>query len=213
VGELNDWIHFDAIRLLVHHATAVIAAIFLFGVTGRLIAYLIPNGHAKKVVLMVDDVILLAVFVLTGWRLLSYMWFRPHLEDLTDQAPRVIAPVEDRTGDLIEKLLERCRKESPAADRLDQCLQEEDSRAKQAMAGAAGRMMDEMRALDKVGSAKIGALRSFEAAQSAFVLYRQAECQWRSIAATNGAGNNIYRACMASLAQVRAAHIQEMLHR
>jgi hypothetical protein len=77
VGSLNDWIHLEAIQALIHHASAVIAAIFLFGITGRLIAYLLPDGYAKKIVIIVDDIVLLAVFALAGWRLLVYMWLKP----------------------------------------------------------------------------------------------------------------------------------------
>ena len=81
MGELSDWIHLDAIQALIHHASAVVVAIFLFALTARLITYLIPDGHAKKLVIIIDDMILLAVFALAGYRLLNYMWVRPHMED------------------------------------------------------------------------------------------------------------------------------------
>ena len=80
MGELSDWIHLDAIQALIHHASAVVVAIFLFALTARLITYLIPDGHAKKLVIIIDDVILLAVFALAGYRLLNYMWVKPHGE-------------------------------------------------------------------------------------------------------------------------------------
>jgi uncharacterized protein YecT (DUF1311 family) len=210
VGELSDWVHLDAIQALVHHATAVIAAIFIFGVTARLIAYLIPNGHAKKIVLIIDDVILLAVFALAGWRLLEYMWVRPHLEQPLQEV-RITQPAQGSAADGTEELIAQCRKLSTTVDELDRCLEEKNVEAKQALAQAVARMTLDMRALDKVGSAKIGAARSFDAAQAAFMLYREAECRWRSTAATNGASANIYRACMANLARRRAAQIEEIL--
>ncbi len=80
MGELSDWIHLDAIQALIHHASAVVVAIFLFALTARLITFLIPDGHAKKLVIIIDDAILLAVFALAGYRLLNYLWVKPHGE-------------------------------------------------------------------------------------------------------------------------------------
>jgi uncharacterized protein YecT (DUF1311 family) len=213
LGGLNDWVHLDAIQALVHHATAVIAAIFLFGVTGRLIAYLIPNGHAKHIVIIIDDVILLAVFALAGYRLLHYMWFRPHMEEPIESAAQITQPAHRSTADAAQQLIARCGKLSAAEDQVAQCLERKNVEAKQALAEAAARMTADMQALDKAGSAKIGAVRSFDAAQAAFMLYREAECRWLSMSANHDASDNIYRACMASLAGQRAAQIDEILRK
>jgi uncharacterized protein YecT (DUF1311 family) len=213
VAELSDWIHLDAIQALVHHATAVIAAIFLFGVTGRLIAYLIPNGHAKQIVIIIDDVILLAVFALAGWRLLQYMWVRPHVEDAPEEAAQVTAPAERGDTNRIEALIAQCGAGPAAPDELERCLEDKNAAAQKSLAAAAARMTTEMRALDRVGSGKIGANRTFDAAQQAFAQYREAECRWRSRSARNGLSANIYQACMANLASRRAAQIQEILHK
>ena len=211
MGELSDWVHLDAIQALVHHATAVIAAIFLFGVTGRLIAYLIPNGHAKQIVIVIDDIILLAVFALAGWRLLEYMWVRPHMGETPEEAVRITQP--DQRGDAagIQALIAQCRAPSQTGDELAQCLLEKNAAAQREMAAAAARMTAAMRALDKVGSSKIGAARGFDAAQQAFVQYREAECRWRATSATNAASTIVYQACMAELARHRTAQIDEIL--
>ncbi len=212
VDELSRWIHVDAIQALIHHATAVITAIFIFAVTARLIAYLIPNGHAKKMVMIIDDVVLLAVFALAGWRLLNYMWVRPHVEDQPQQESQ-LAPSAGDTADGAGDLIEQCRKVSPGHKDLLRCLIRQKAQADQAMADAAARMAADMKALDKVGSAKIGAKRSFDAAQSTFLLYHEAECRWLSASARNGASDNVYEACMAELARRRAARIEEILRR
>ena len=213
MGELTDWVHLDAIQALVHHATAVIAAIFLFGMTGRLIAYLIPNGHAKQIVIIIDDIILLAVFALAGWRLLEYMWIRPHLEDAPQEAVRIAQPDQRSDADGIEALIAQCRERSASNDELERCLEDQNVAAQQALAAAAARMTVDMRALDKVGSAKIGAARTFDAAQQAFAQYREAECRWRGRSARNSASANIYQACMANLASRRAAQIEQILRK
>jgi uncharacterized protein YecT (DUF1311 family) len=211
MGDLGDWLHLDAIQALVHHASAVITAIFIFAITARLIAYLIPDGHAKKLVMIIDDVVLLAVFGLAGWRLLNYMWLRPHAQD-TAQQVQIVRPVASVAGNA-DALIADCRRLSPPGDYLLQCLRQKKVQANQAMAAAAARMSTDMRALDKVGSSKIGAARSFDAAQATFLLYREAECRWLSTSARNGAPDDIYQACMADLARQRAAQIEQILHR
>jgi uncharacterized protein YecT (DUF1311 family) len=213
VAELNEWVHIDAIQALVHHATAVITAIFLFGVTGRLIAYLIPDGHAKKIVMILDDVILLAVFALAGYRLVSYMWERPHLETAAENVrtgPSGVASDHDATKNLIAE----CRLVATAADfDLDQCLKQKNAEAQQRLEQSATRMTAEMRALDKVGSASVGAAHGFGMAQQAFMLYREAECRWRSTAVGSEAAEDTYEACMADLARRRTAQIQDLLQK
>lgn len=213
LGEITDWIHLDAIQALVHHATAVITAIFLFGVTARLIAYLIPDGHAKKIVIIIDDVILLSVFALAGYRLLNYMWVRPHMEAPPEQALQRSEPDQRRAADGIDALIAECRAPAAADDDVHRCLKEKNVQAQQALERTAARMAADMKALDKAGSAKVGAARSFDTAQQAFQLYRETECRWRSVAARNGAAEDIYQACMASLARRRAAQIAWLLRK
>jgi uncharacterized protein YecT (DUF1311 family) len=211
LGGLNDWIHLDAIQALVHHATAVVTAIFLFAVTARLISYLVPDGHAKQIVIIIDDIILLAVFALAGWRLLEYMWVRPHLEGTAEQVVQLAPPGPDNIADSLEDLIAGCKKLSDTEDELDQCLKRTDVQAKQELDAAAARVTLDMQALDQAGGDKSGVVHSFEAAQSAFVLYREAECRWRRASAATGRGDDIYHACMASLARQRAAQIAEIL--
>jgi len=211
VGELHDWVHIDAIQALVHHATAVIAAIFLFGITARLIAFLIPDGHAKKMVIIIDDVVLLAVFALAGWRLLNYMWERPHIEAPSEDAVRLGPPDQWQAADTAAALIAECRARAATDGEVRGCLKQQKVQAEQALKQTAERMTADMRALDRVGSAKIGAAKSFDTAQQAFQLYRETECRWRSTAARNGAADNVYQACMASMARQRAAQIAELL--
>lgn len=213
MGELSDWIHLDAIQALVHHATAVITAIFIFGVTARLIAYLIPNGHAKKIVIIIDDVILLSVFALAGWRLLNYMWVRPHMEAPLEEPVEITPPDQRHASAGLEALIAECRPSSASGDEVHRCLKAKNNQAQQALEQTAARMAAGMRALDKVGGAKIGAAKSFDTAQQAFLLYRETECRWRGIAAPNAAADDVYQACMASLARRRAAQIQKLLQK
>ncbi|GEM_PF-6839443 len=209
MGYINEWVHLEAIQALIHHASAVITAIFIFAVSARLIAYLIPDGHAKRLVMIIDDVVLVAVFGLAGWRLLSYMWFQPQVTPAA-QKVQLVQSVADG-ADSADELIAQCRKLSP--DDLLQCLRQKKLQAERAMADAVARMSTDMRALDKVGSTKIGAARSFDAAQATFLLYRETECRWLSTTARSGAADTVYQACMADLAHRRAARIDQILRR
>jgi uncharacterized protein YecT (DUF1311 family) len=215
VGELSDWVHLDAIQALIHHATAVVTAIFVFALTARLITYLIPNGHAKKIVIIIDDIILLAVFVLAGYRLLSYLWVRPHLESEPEQAVEVAQPRSQPNREGVASdtsaTLAQCRALAKTRDELRQCLEQKSARALKALEQASAAMVTDMKALDKVGSAKIGARKSFEAAQQAFLQYREAECRWRATTAPAPGAEEVYQACMADLASARAARIEAIL--
>lgn len=215
MAEFSDWIHLDAIQALIHHASAVVTAIFIFALTARLITYLIPDGHAKKLVIIMDDVILLAVFALAGYRLLSYMWVRPHVEAESGE-PAAIAQVgppadaASATGHSGTTLVE-CRALVGTSDELRQCLEQKLALAQQALERSSERMIADMKALDRVGSAKIGARKTFEAAQQAFLQYREAECKWRSTTAAGATADEVYTACMADLTSARTERIQAIL--
>jgi uncharacterized protein YecT (DUF1311 family) len=207
VGSLNDWIHLEAIQALIHHASAVIAAIFLFGITGRLIAYLLPDGYAKKIVIIVDDIVLLAVFALAGWRLLVYMWLKPE-ESPTQRI--YVTQTQPRTElDAIDAVLAQCQAAANASGQVEECLQRKVEQAEQALEDAGVRL----KALDKAGSTKIGATNSFDDAQQAFGRYRDAECRWHSSATDGVNAANVYQACIADLTAWRAAQIDQLLRK
>jgi len=215
VGELWDWIHLDAIQALIHHASAVVTAIFIFALTARLITHLIPDGHAKKLVIIIDDVILLAVFALAGYRLLNYMWVRPHMEDKPGESAEIgqLRPPVDEAREASHSgtTLPECRALAKTSDELQQCLKQKLAQAQQALEQSSERMSADMKALDRVGSAKIGARKTFEAAQQAFVQYREAECKWRSTTAAGAGADEVYTACMADLTSARTERLQALL--
>ena len=208
MGELSEWIHLDAIQALIHHASAVVVAIFLFALTARLIAYLIPNGHAKKLVMVIDDVILLAVFVLAGYRLLNYLWIRPHAEaSLVEVGEMGQHPDASNSGTALAK----CRALSGEHDELSQCLERKMAQSQQALNQSSAQMLADMKSLDKVGSAKIGARETFEAAQQAFLRYREAGCNWRRATVAAGNADDVYKTCMADLATARAEQMRRLM--
>jgi uncharacterized protein YecT (DUF1311 family) len=215
VWDLAEWVHFEAIQAIVHHATAAVAAVFLFALTARLITYLMPAGHAKQVVIILDDVILLAVFALCGWRLMTYLWSGPREDSAHANPPAVQtasavagAPVLARSKRA--KAMDECRAAAKNRADLRTCLQQKAAQAQQALDRAAPKVESAMQALDKVASAKIQAAQSFRSAEDAFVNYREAQCRWRAASAGSVTGD-VYQACLTDLTRERVAQLEKTL--
>jgi hypothetical protein len=58
---IADWIHIEAIQLLVYHATAVIAALLLSAVVGFVIQKLMREGPIKHLIILIDEIFVAAV--------------------------------------------------------------------------------------------------------------------------------------------------------
>ena len=74
--DIEQWINFDAIQLLIHHASAVVAAIVIFALVARLAIWLLPHGLVRKIVVIIDDVVLIGLLVYFGWEMFVYLWNR-----------------------------------------------------------------------------------------------------------------------------------------
>lgn len=74
--DIEQWINFDAVQLLVHHASAVVAAIVIFALVARLAIWLLPHGFVRKIVVIIDDVVLIGLLLYFGYEMLVYLWNR-----------------------------------------------------------------------------------------------------------------------------------------
>jgi hypothetical protein len=74
--DIEQWINFDAIQLLIHHASAVVAAIVIFALVARLAIWLLPHGLVRKIVVVIDDVVLIGLLLYFGWEMFVYLWNR-----------------------------------------------------------------------------------------------------------------------------------------
>ncbi len=74
--DIEQWINFDAIQLLVHHASAVVAAIVIFALVARLAIWLLPHGMVRKIVVIIDDIVLIGLLVYFGYEMFIYLWNR-----------------------------------------------------------------------------------------------------------------------------------------
>jgi uncharacterized membrane protein len=62
--------------LLVHHASAVVAAIVIFALVARLAIWLLPHGLVRKIVVVIDDVVLIGLLLYFGYEMFVYLWNR-----------------------------------------------------------------------------------------------------------------------------------------
>jgi len=72
-GEVSDWINVDAIKLLTHHTSAILVAVAAFWFVGFVVQRLLPAGLIRHCVLLLDEFILLCLFVYFTYELFSYL--------------------------------------------------------------------------------------------------------------------------------------------
>jgi len=60
---VSEWIHLDAIRALTHHTTAVLFALLVFAVVGYTTQSLMREGPIKRILLWVDEAMLLLLLL------------------------------------------------------------------------------------------------------------------------------------------------------
>lgn len=90
---IEQWINVDAIQLLVHHASAVAAAIVVFALVARLAIWLLPHGLVREIVVIIDDIVLIGLVAYFGWEMFRYLWSRRGGAARSNAAisPRVVA--------------------------------------------------------------------------------------------------------------------------
>jgi hypothetical protein len=54
----------------------VVAAIVIFAFVARLAIWLLPHGLVRKIVVVIDDIVLILLLVYFGWDMLVYLWNR-----------------------------------------------------------------------------------------------------------------------------------------
>jgi hypothetical protein len=103
--DIERWINFDAIQLLVHHASAVVAAIVIFAVVARLAIWLLPHGLVRKIVVVIDDAVLIGLLLYFAYEMFVYLWNRkPPLEHRA-AAAAALAALERHLPPPLAKLL------------------------------------------------------------------------------------------------------------
>jgi hypothetical protein len=70
---VEDWINIRALQLLAHHTSAVIATVVLFWLVGFIVQHLLHEGVLKRCVLIVDEFVLLCLFVYFAYELFIFL--------------------------------------------------------------------------------------------------------------------------------------------
>lgn len=73
IGEIENWINIDVIQKLAHHTSSVIAALVLFWFVGFMVRRLMEDGIFKRCVMLVDEFMLLCLFVYFAYQLFIYL--------------------------------------------------------------------------------------------------------------------------------------------
>jgi hypothetical protein len=80
--------------LLVHHASAVIAAIVIFALVARLAIWLLPHGLVRKIIVIIDDVVLIGLLLYFGYEMLVYLWNQRPIVERKATTIAAVAAVE-----------------------------------------------------------------------------------------------------------------------
>jgi uncharacterized membrane protein YGL010W len=75
-GGITGWINFEAIQLLAHHTSAVVAAVVLFWFVGWLVRRMLHESVMKRAVLLLDELVLLCLFAYFAYELLFVLYAR-----------------------------------------------------------------------------------------------------------------------------------------
>jgi hypothetical protein len=72
------WINFEAIQLLTHHTTGVVAAVVLFWFVGWLVRRMLHDSIIKRAVLLLDEFALFCIFAYFAYELFFLLYLRTH---------------------------------------------------------------------------------------------------------------------------------------
>jgi hypothetical protein len=70
---IENWINLEAIQLLTHHTSAVVAAVVLFWFVGFMVQRLMHDTMLRRCVLLVDEFVLLCLFVYFAYELFMFL--------------------------------------------------------------------------------------------------------------------------------------------
>jgi len=73
---LGAWIDLEVIQILAHHTSSVIAAVVLFWLAGFVVQRLLHETIFKKIVIWIDEFVLVCLFIFFGYELFLYLWQR-----------------------------------------------------------------------------------------------------------------------------------------
>ena len=73
IGGIEQWINVNAIQVLAHHTSAVVAAVVMFWLVGFMVQRLMHDTVLRRCVLLVDEFVLLCLFVYFAYELFLFL--------------------------------------------------------------------------------------------------------------------------------------------
>jgi hypothetical protein len=73
-GGIANWIHLEAIQVLAYHASAVIVTLVLSAIVGYVIQRLMREGWVKRLVTLLDELLVAALVIFFVAELVLYFW-------------------------------------------------------------------------------------------------------------------------------------------
>jgi uncharacterized membrane protein len=73
IGGIEHWINVNAIQIIAHHTSAVIAAVVMFWLVGFMVQRLMHDTLMRRCVLLVDEFVLLCLFIYFAYELFLYL--------------------------------------------------------------------------------------------------------------------------------------------
>jgi len=73
---IRGWLNLEAMQLLTHHTSAVVAAVVLFWFVGWLVRRMLDDSIMKRIVLLLDELVLLCIFAYFAYELLFFLYLR-----------------------------------------------------------------------------------------------------------------------------------------
>ena len=70
------WINLEAIQLFTHHTSAIVTAVVLFWFVGWLVRRMLHDSIMKRIVLLLDELVLLCIFAYFAYELLFFLYLR-----------------------------------------------------------------------------------------------------------------------------------------
>ena len=69
IEHVERWIDVEAIKLLTHHTSAVLSAVLLTALVAFLVQKVLHDGFAKHAILMIDEVLIIGLFLYFAYKL------------------------------------------------------------------------------------------------------------------------------------------------
>jgi len=69
IEHVERWIDVETVKLLTHHTSAVLSAVLLTALVAYLVQKILHDGFAKQAILLIDEVLIIGLFLYFAYKL------------------------------------------------------------------------------------------------------------------------------------------------